>query len=143
MPTSHRKCGSHVQILEYSGGGSCSTYGGGDLENSVCLDELMELLKNGSKITKGPEGMDDEWMSPVGVTDPELTGLLVSPVIEDVLLPESQGALLQKIETGLFPNRRLKNGSDDFILRHFKTTAMTMMTNTPNTPPHIPAAVTT
>lgn len=67
-----------MQIVEYSGGGSCSTYGGGDLENTDRPEEFMESLNNGPKITPGPECMGDEWMSSVGDADPEF--------IEEVLL---------------------------------------------------------
>lgn len=47
-----------MQIVEYSGGGSCSTYGGGDLENTDRPEEFMESLNNGPKITSGPECME-------------------------------------------------------------------------------------
>lgn len=78
-----------MQIVEYSGGGSCSTYGGGDIENTDRPEEFMESLNNGPKITSGPECMGDEWMSSVGDADPEF--------IEEVLLSWS----LQKNETGI------------------------------------------
>lgn len=82
-----------MQIVEYSGGGSCSTYGGGDLENTDRPEEFMESLNGEPKITSGPECMGGEWMSSVGDADPEF--------IEEVLLSWSHGTLLQKYETGI------------------------------------------